>query len=319
VQIGDGRRESSLAHDAARHVNPARSQVGGRDFPWTGEPHAASIEGANKGKPRPRSLAAHSSYRALSLDFWFTAIYYSSGTDTRWREDRIRVLRTILTSQNGEVLPPERIEAAMQSVETELRQQGREPITVAPEALLISYAERLDARLAIPSAAAANALSSAGLEAHPPSVNAELNRVMGALNSRNVPIIAITNTARSAVSWHEFFRSRTDAPFRHIVTSCEVGRAKPALEIFQEASERLGLRPDEILHVGDRWELDVVGARRAGFGAALYRGLWAQYPKGLYPDHRSVLQDDPDVLNIEHLDDLLEGHLLRASPTPTRS
>ncbi len=66
-----------------------------------------------------------------------------------------------------------------------------------------------------------------------------------------------------------------------MIASCEVGRAKPKPEKFLEASRRLGIPLDEILHVGDRWELDEDGALRSGCGAVLYRGLWSHYPKGM--------------------------------------
>ncbi len=53
--------------------------------------------------------------------------------------------------------------------------------------------------------------------------------------------------------------------FEVIVISCEVGVTKPARPIFQRAAARLRLPPEEILHVGDSLELDVRGARAAGF------------------------------------------------------
>jgi HAD superfamily hydrolase (TIGR01509 family) len=48
---------------------------------------------------------------------------------------------------------------------------------------------------------------------------------------------------------------------------------KPAPEIFREAVDRLGVRPDRAVHVGDGW-VDIEGARRAAFRAGiLYTGL----------------------------------------------
>lgn len=55
--------------------------------------------------------------------------------------------------------------------------------------------------------------------------------------------------------------------FDVIVVSCEVGVTKPHLQIFQTAAMRFGLRPDEILHIGDAPLEDVSGARAAGFHA----------------------------------------------------
>ena len=54
-----------------------------------------------------------------------------------------------------------------------------------------------------------------------------------------------------------------------VVSSAEVGRAKPAPEVFLEALRVAGARPEEALHVGDSIENDVEGARRAGLRAVL--------------------------------------------------
>jgi REG-2-like HAD superfamily hydrolase len=59
--------------------------------------------------------------------------------------------------------------------------------------------------------------------------------------------------------------------FDVIVVSCEVGFPKPSPVIFQQAAEKLGVTPGAILHVGDSFEMDVEGARGAGFEAAELR------------------------------------------------
>jgi putative hydrolase of the HAD superfamily len=51
--------------------------------------------------------------------------------------------------------------------------------------------------------------------------------------------------------------------------SCEVGWEKPAPQIFKEALDCMGLRPEETAFVGDFLRYDVAGAQRAGM-----RGIW---------------------------------------------
>jgi len=55
--------------------------------------------------------------------------------------------------------------------------------------------------------------------------------------------------------------------FQTLVVSCEAGSAKPAPAIFQNAASQLGVEGGAILHVGDSLEMDVQGARNAGFNA----------------------------------------------------
>jgi putative hydrolase of the HAD superfamily len=53
--------------------------------------------------------------------------------------------------------------------------------------------------------------------------------------------------------------------FREVVISSEVGADKPHPWIFDETARRLGLLPEQILHVGDDPEADWRGASSAGF------------------------------------------------------
>jgi len=91
----------------------------------------------------------------------------------------------------------------------------------------------------------------------------DVRPTLAALAARCVKLGVISN-------WDERLRQLltrlglTDA-FDTIVISCEVGAAKPHPAIFAQAATRLNLRPAEILHVGDSLEMDVEGARAAGF------------------------------------------------------
>ncbi len=56
-----------------------------------------------------------------------------------------------------------------------------------------------------------------------------------------------------------------------IVVSQRVGAIKPHPAIFHAAEDLLGVPPETILHVGDDWSADVVGAGRLGWRTALLR------------------------------------------------
>jgi HAD superfamily hydrolase (TIGR01509 family) len=57
--------------------------------------------------------------------------------------------------------------------------------------------------------------------------------------------------------------------FEFVVDSQHVGVEKPDPRIFQGALDRLGVAPADALYVGDIYEVDVVGARRAGMDVVL--------------------------------------------------
>jgi HAD superfamily hydrolase (TIGR01509 family) len=85
-----------------------------------------------------------------------------------------------------------------------------------------------------------------------------------------------------------------DAYFRAVVTPTAAGCSKPDPAIFHHTAALLGCPPGELLHVGDRWEDDVVGARRAGCQAAWYCRAAQVAPLddgelGVVSDHRELL------------------------------
>ncbi len=92
-----------------------------------------------------------------------------------------------------------------------------------------------------------------------------------------------------------------------VVVSQRVGTIKPDLAIFRAAELALGgPDPATILHVGDDWAGDIVGAKRAGWRAAYLRGRPDGSPlPGSERDDRVV----PD-LELDRLTDL-EAVLLR--------
>ncbi len=85
-----------------------------------------------------------------------------------------------------------------------------------------------------------------------------------------------------------------------LAVSAVVGVTKPHPRLFAEAMRQAGVRPDECLHVGDWYELDVAGGRAAGMRAILF-------------DHQKR-SPDANCPRVETFDDL--AGLLSALPDP---
>lgn len=82
----------------------------------------------------------------------------------------------------------------------------------------------------------------------------------------NWPLAATVDRYVEAAGW--------STQFEAIVVSQRVGTIKPHLAIFRAAETEMGLGPADrhsILHVGDDWAADVVGAIQAGWRAAWVR------------------------------------------------
>jgi len=76
-----------------------------------------------------------------------------------------------------------------------------------------------------------------------------------------------------------------------IVTSQDVGFNKPHPQIFQAALRRAGVKASEAIYVGDQYQIDVLGANKAGMkGVLLDRG-----------DYFEETTDCPRVLTLTQL------------------
>lgn len=71
--------------------------------------------------------------------------------------------------------------------------------------------------------------------------------------------------------------------FEAIVVSDQVGWRKPRREIFDAAFRRLAIAPHEALFVGDRADLDVLGAHEAGMAVAWINRNAEPLPAGIAP------------------------------------
>jgi FMN phosphatase YigB (HAD superfamily) len=88
--------------------------------------------------------------------------------------------------------------------------------------------------------------------------------------------------------------------FETIVVSDAVGWRKPAAAIFEVALARLGLSPQQALFVGDRADIDVVGAQRVGMHVAWLNPDGAALPPGVArPEYE--LRDLEDLRGILRL------------------
>jgi len=87
------------------------------------------------------------------------------------------------------------------------------------------------------------------------------------LGAQQVPVGIISNSEGHLAELVEELGYR--ALFAVVIDSGRVGVDKPNPRIFELAAEALGVPLSEIVHVGDAWEADVLGARAAGA-----RGIW---------------------------------------------
>ena len=112
--------------------------------------------------------------------------------------------------------------------------------------------------------------------------------------SQKFKVIAVTNGNANleVIGIRQFFHD--------VVTAVDAGAAKPAQPIFDIAVRKAGVRTNEVLHVGDHPETDIVGATNAGL-----RTAWMNHSDAEWPDH--LPSPDVTVRSVTELRDLLKA------------
>lgn len=124
----------------------------------------------------------------------------------------------------------------------------------------------------------------------------EVKKTLDFLTEMNIPLGIITNgpTDHQTKKLNQLQLANW-IPSQHMIVSQATGFQKPEKEIFQLAEERFNLTTEKTLYVGDNYDNDVLGAKRAGWQA-----LWF--------NHRERKVDGPLNCDIEitSFDQLLE-------------
>lgn len=123
---------------------------------------------------------------------------------------------------------------------------------------------------------------------------AGVERLLAMLRERHVALAICSNWETPIEPYLE--RARL-APFDAIITSRACGARKPHPVIFSEACRQLGVEPAEAVFVGDTWEVDVIGALRAGL-----QPVWVRHGR----PSREVARHVVEVDSISDLAVLLE-------------
>ncbi len=101
------------------------------------------------------------------------------------------------------------------------------------------------------------------------------------LQTINLPIGIITNFNTSVRS---LLKEKLAIDFQPIVVSEEVGVQKPHKALYDEAIQQVGLKPEEILYIGDSFTLDYEPANAIGIKSLLIDRI-GFYPKTSFIIH----------------------------------
>jgi HAD superfamily hydrolase (TIGR01549 family) len=86
--------------------------------------------------------------------------------------------------------------------------------------------------------------------------------------------------------------------FDHFVFSDEIGNSKPQPVVFESAYKHFGLKPGELVHIGDREHNDILGPKKVGMHAllctaSLNRGSENTQADAIFSDYKEL----PAIIN----------------------
>ena len=128
------------------------------------------------------------------------------------------------------------------------------------------------------------------------TITAHSREVLAVLHKR-YPMVLVSNFYGNIATVLKEFG--LDVFFKSIVESAEVGIRKPNPRIFSIGVERLGLKPEEVVVVGDSFYKDIEPALAAGCHAIWMKGEgWTkkEYDESI-PD--KVITDLEELINVE--------------------
>lgn len=219
------------------------------------------------------------SVKAVTFDFWCTLFENARGT-TR-QQLRIDALAKAAHQ------PAERVAEVLKDVWREFDRSHREDrVTKTPREAVELACAAMGVTLDPAAADGVATVFAEAILAHAPEpVEGAAEAVRAAAERGPVGIISDTGISPGASLKVLLDRAGMTPYFGALAFSNEVGVAKPQRPMFVHAAEGLGVRPEELLHIGDLEYTDVRGAKAVGAKAALFTGVNAAHAADTTADY----------------------------------
>jgi putative hydrolase of the HAD superfamily len=210
--------------------------------------------------------------KAISFDFWYTIGRYKS--EAEWKhQDTIRITEfSRILTDHGISLSQDRIEQTLQDVGAECEAERlRTEMEVPSREVVSRFLTRLGIRKRVAGGLSEllrsfdEALLKVKIVAEPQAIE-----VLGELKRRGYPLALLSNTSHGHIIKKIMDQEGLAPFFDHLLYSDQIGPRKPSPAAFRILLDRLGTRSEETAHIGDRLELDILGARRSNIRSVLY-------------------------------------------------
>jgi putative hydrolase of the HAD superfamily len=204
--------------------------------------------------------------RAITFDFWRT-LFRDAEVEER------RLLR-VAACVEALGLPAADIDEAIRVTWQEFdRCHREEQRTLSPLDAVTMTCERLGVSLQDgPAAKLCDVFATAIVQHSPVPIDGALEAVQAAAAHGPVGLISDTGVSPGSSLSQLLARHGFLDYFDALIWSDEVGVSKPQRLMFERAAHALGVKTNELLHIGDLEYTDIIGAHAVGAKAALFAG-----------------------------------------------
>lgn len=205
--------------------------------------------------------------KVVSFDLWFTLIWEKHPEDEEtYGNMRVKSVLEVLKSR-GYDIPITRVRELYSGLgASKMFMSSRDTASIILAGLGIEIDDGL-----VSEVAEAYELST---ETFRPRENPEAVEVLPQLKDMGLKIAVVSNTSFSKRGVRSLLKNVGILGYVDVVvSSSDVGSVKPQRSIFQELVRAAGVKPAEIVHVGDSCFEDVLGALGYGVRAIYYVGL----------------------------------------------
>mgnify|MGYP001772666350 CR=1 FL=1 len=229
--------------------------------------------------------------KAVSFDLWFTLIWETKEDEELYLRMRLDSIRKSLEELGVEVSFEKIMRAYVETKDFRMLMPPDDLLRILFTKLGLILEENAFSRVVERYVESTDGFV--------PRLNEEAPEVLRELKRNGLKLALVSNTSFSTRSIRGILRNVGLDLFDVIISSCDVGMIKPQRGIFELLKEALGLRGDEIIHVGDSCYHDVIGALQAGLKSA-------HYPKLALLRRNEAEDCEGPFLKIDSLRQLLE-------------
>ncbi|MEM4311654.1 MAG: HAD family hydrolase [Nitrososphaerales archaeon] len=208
--------------------------------------------------------------KALTFDLWFTLIWDDSVLEEYYRASKLNVIyRSLKNFSINE------IDSAMKRVKEERGEYiALSNLNEWVRLILLNLGYEADGNFV---KELAMKISFAGFDRHP-YLNSEAREVLGYFKEKGYKLGLISNVNRYGLAYRKLLTElKLINYFDSLIFSSDVGSAKPDRLIFDYSLKELKVNDYEVIHIGDSYEHDILGALNSGIKAILYMGLWDKF------------------------------------------